>query len=105
MVPCVVSSTEMPDQQPEGEQAVHERLAELGAGGVLGVEVQPRRVHRHGGEEHVVGLGDRAGERVRHDEADGQVLEPPTVMRRLHSGLLVLVVLRTVIMAPGDRSR
>ena len=80
------------DEQAEGEEAVHERTPELGAGRVLGVEVEARRVQRHGGEEDVVGLGDRAGERVRHDEADGQLLEPPSVMRRVHSdGLLVLV--------------
>ena len=99
MVPWVVSSTEMPDEQPEREQAVDQRLAELGARRVLRVEVEARGVQRHRREEHVVGLGDRARERVRHDEPDGQLLEPPAVMRRLHGrGLLVS---RAVIMAPG----
>ena len=36
-----------PDQEPEGEEAVDERLTELGARGVLGVEVEARRVHGH----------------------------------------------------------
>src|SRR5262249_26113642 len=59
---------------------------ELRARGVLVVEVDASRVHRHRREEDVVGLGDRAGERVLHDESDRQLFEPLAVMRRGHDG-------------------
>ena len=76
----------MPTSSGDGEHRVHEWLAELGGGRVLVVEVHLRRIHRHRREDDVVGLGDGPRERVRHDGADGQFLEPPTVMRLLHVG-------------------
>ena len=73
-----------PDEQRDREHAVDQWLAELGPGCELGVEVEWCRVHRHRREEHVVGLGHRASERVVHDEPDREVFEPFAVMRLCH---------------------
>ena len=91
VVPCVVSSTEMPTSRPRVKRLLTSGRPNSVPAAYSASRWSARRVQRHGGEEHVVGLGDRAGERVRHDEADGQLLEPPSVMRRLHSGRLLLV--------------
>src|SRR2546427_5220447 len=47
------------DSDPERQQAVDERLAELGLRRGVEIEVERLRVHREAGEEDVVGLGDR----------------------------------------------
>src|SRR5882724_6994682 len=64
-----------PDGDAQGEQAVHERLAELRLGRGVEVEMQRLRVHRHAGEEDVVGLGDGATGLMRQHGADLELLE------------------------------
>src|SRR6201999_868541 len=56
--------------------AVDQGTAELGGGRELGVQVQRLRVHGHGREQHVVGLGHGAGGRVLHPQAALELLEP-----------------------------
>ena len=53
------------DQQAEGEAAVDERLAELGLGGGLVIEVERLRIVGERRDQDVVGLGDRSRDRVR----------------------------------------
>ena len=61
--------------QREREARVHERLFELGLARVLRVEVNRVGVHRQAREPDVVGLSDRAPERMLVDVADLEVLE------------------------------
>src|SRR5260221_3123341 len=72
-----------PDHQAEGEQAVHETLAEFARGGELGVEMERLRVHRHHREQRVVRLGDGAADRVLDGLSDGEFLEIETRQRSL----------------------
>src|ERR1700761_2631062 len=64
------------DHQRHREHAVDQDLAELGGRRELRVQVQRLRVHGHGREQHVVGLGHRAGGRVPHLHARLELLEP-----------------------------
>ena len=85
VVPWVVSSTEMPTSSPRVN-----RLFTSGWPNSVPAAYSASRWRRAGFSVMVVKstlsvsvIG--AGERVRHDEADGELLEPPSVMRRLHS--------------------
>src|SRR5271170_6256568 len=64
------------DHQPEREQRIHQRPAPFGLGGAkMGVDMQRLRVQRHVREQHVVHLGDGAGQAVAKVLADREVLE------------------------------
>src|SRR5438552_1457551 len=79
-----------PDGDAEGEQAVDERLAELRLARRVEVEMQRLRVHRHAGEEDVVGLGDGATVLIRQHGADLELLEKlPRHARLLRGGRMV----------------
>src|SRR5205085_8546226 len=76
------------DRQPHGdaerEQAVHERLAELGLARGVEVQVQRLRVHGQAREEDVVRLGDRAPRLMREHDAHLELLEK---LARHHASL------------------
>ena len=63
------------DHQTEGEDRVDQRLAELGRGGDLMVEVQRLRIVGQRGDQQVVGLGDRAGDGMSDRVADLPLVE------------------------------
>ena len=48
------------NHQPQGKNAVHQRLAELGAFCIFGVKMDRRRIVGHGAEENVIGFGNRS---------------------------------------------
>jgi hypothetical protein len=52
------------DHEAEGEAGVDQRLAELGLGGRLMVEVQRLRIVGKGSDQDVVGFGDGPRDRV-----------------------------------------
>ncbi len=62
--------------RPSVKRRVHQRPAELRPCRDRIVEVHGGRVHGQGGEEHVVGLGDRAGDGVLDHLAGCELLEP-----------------------------
>ena len=64
-----------PDHQPEGEDRIDQRLAEFGRRGDFMVEVQRLRIVGQRRDQHIVGLGDRAGERVGDPVADLPLFE------------------------------
>ena len=79
-----------PDHQPQGQQAVHQAFAELGAGRELGIEVQGLRVVGHKAELEVVGLGDGAGQGMAHHEAYREFLEPSARDTVLHLSFIAV---------------
>src|SRR5215216_4955378 len=70
--------------EAEGEEAVDQRTAELGRSRELVIEMQRLGVERERREQHVVGLGHRARERVLYHEADGELLVPLAAMGSCH---------------------
>src|SRR5207244_4408238 len=71
------------DSDPERQQAVDERLAELGLRRGVEIEVERLRVHREAGEEDVVGLGDRPSRLMAERLPDLELLEEfPRHLRR-----------------------
>ena len=77
----------MPTRIESGERAHHQRLAEFGVLGVLGVEVDRMRVHGEQREPGVVGLADGAAGAVRVGRAHLEVL---VVVPARHAGLRYL---------------
>ena len=69
--------------QPEREHAVHQGLAELGCLGILGIQVDRRRVVRHGAEDDVVGFRHGAPNVVPERLPYFKLLEIKTRHRRL----------------------
>ena len=63
------------DHQPEREQAVDQRLAPLGLGGEMVVDVQRLGIERQAGEQHVVHLGHCAPDRMLQDATDYEILQ------------------------------
>ena len=64
-----------PDHQSEGEDRIDQRLAELGLGRGFMVEVQRLRIMGQRRDQHIVGLGDGARDRVRDAVADLPLVE------------------------------
>ena len=52
------------NHQPQGKNAVHQRLAKLGAFGVFGVKMNRCGIVGHGAEENVIGFGNRSSDVV-----------------------------------------
>src|SRR5262249_34495384 len=80
------------DREPHGdaerEEAVDQRLAELGLGRGVEIDVERLRGHREAGEPHVGGLGPRASGLVSKRLSDLELVEvlschvgPPDVVR------------------------
>ena len=65
------------DHQRQGETGIYQPLAVFGFGAaVFLVQMKLGGIVGHGGEEHVVGFGDRAADRVVEFHPDFQFVEP-----------------------------
>src|SRR5690606_15466405 len=69
----------LPDGDRQRQRGDHERFAELRLSGVLRVEVRLVGVHAQQREPGVVGLADRATERMAVDVPDLEVLVEPAL--------------------------
>ena len=91
-----------PDHQPEGEDRIDQRLAELRSGRGLMVDVQRLRIVGEGGDQQVVGLGDRPRDRMLYAVADLPLVEKaPWHADALGSGNSLAKLQRAVPRQPG----
>lgn len=75
------------DDHAKRQQRIDQRFTKLGfLRGIVRIEMQPRRVHGHGGEEDVVSFGDRTPQGMRDHQAHGEFFEPFAGHWTIHDG-------------------
>src|SRR3546814_6962072 len=80
------------DHQTQGEGTVEDALPEFRLGAaILLIDVQQGRIVSHRREHHIVGLCDRAGDRMLEDLADFKFLDPFTRSEEYTSELQYLM--------------